>query len=177
MALKNKGVSYFFFIVISWFLTGCGVYSFTGASIAPDVKTITVLNFGDKSASSPPWLAQTFAEKTREYFQRNTSLVLTPKEGDLQVDGTITNYNLSPVAPTGAPGGTGTEKAAQTRLTIGIKVKFTNNKNKLQNFDQSFSFYADFEQGKSFAAVERELVETISDQIILDIFNKSVANW
>ncbi len=69
------------------------------------------------------------------------------------------------------------ERAAQTRLTIGVKARFINSKNKEQNFDQVFSFYADFDQTKSFAAVEKELIETISDQIILDIFNKSVANW
>lgn len=175
LELKNSVV--LIFALVSSLLTSCGIYSFTGASIAPDVKTLTVLNFGDKSATSPPWLAQSFAEKTREYYQRNTSLVLANRDGDLQVEGTIMNYAISPVAPTGAPGGTGVERAAQTRLTISVKVKFTNLKNKTQNFDQNFSFYADFDQSKSFAAVERELVDIISDQIILDIFNKSVANW
>jgi len=153
------------------------VYSFTGASISPDTKTISILNFSDRSTTSPPFLAQTFAEKTREYFQRNTNLTVTNKEGDLNLEGTISQYALTPIAPTGSPGGTGVERAAQTRLTIGIKVKFTNSKNKEQNFDQLFSFFADFEQNKSFATVERELIETISDQSILDIFNKSVANW
>lgn len=158
-------------------LSGCGVYSFTGASISPDTKTISILNFGDRSTSSPPFLAQTFSEKTREYFQRNTSLALVNKEGDLQMEGNIVQYSLSPIAPSAVPGGGGLERAAQTRLTIGVKVRFTNTRNKEQNFDQQFSFYADFDQAKSFASVERELIETISDQIILDIFNKSVANW
>jgi hypothetical protein len=69
------------------------------------------------------------------------------------------------------------ERAAQTRLTIAVKVRFSNSKNKEQNFEQVFSFYQDFDQGKSFASVERDLIETISDQLILDIFNKSLANW
>lgn len=135
------------------------------------------MNFADRTTTSPPFLSQTFAEKTREYFQRNTNLSLVNRDGDLNLESTITQYALSPIAPTGAPGGTGVERAAQTRLTIGVKVKFTNAKNKEQNFDQAFSFYADFDQNKSFASVERDLIETISDQIILDIFNKSVANW
>jgi hypothetical protein len=138
---------------------------------------MSILNFSDRSTTSPPFLSQTFSEKTREYFQRNTSLSIVNKDGDLNMEGTITQYALTPIAPTGSPGGTGVERAAQTRLTIGIKVKFTNLKDKEQNFDQQFSFYADFDQSKSFATVERELIETISDQIILDIFNKSVANW
>ncbi len=175
--MKNNPFLFAFWLLSLCFLTGCGVYSFTGASISPDVKTISVLNLADRSTTSPPFLAQTFAEKTREYYQRNTNLGLVARDGDLNLEGTITQYALSPIAPTGAPGGNGTEQAAQTRLTIGVKVKFTNSKNPLQNFDQMFSFYADFDQSKSLATVERDLIETISDQIILDIFNKSVANW
>jgi len=174
--LKNKHHT-LFLILLPWIFSGCGVYSFTGASISPDTKTISILNFSDRSTTSPPFLAQTFAEKTREYFQRNTNLSVVNKEGDLNFEGTIAQYALTPIAPTGAPGGTGIESASQTRLTIGVKVKFTNAKNKEQNFDQQFSFYADFPQSTSFASVERDLIETISDQIILDIFNKSVANW
>ena len=176
MELKNRFIQ---IVIISLIisLSGCGIYSFTGASISPDTKTIAILNFADRTSTSPPFLTQTFAEKTREYFQRNTNLSLVNKEGDLTIEGTINQYALTPIAPTGAPGGTGVERAAQTRLTIGIKARFINSKNKEQNFDQVFSFYADFDQTKSFAAVEKELIETISDQIILDIFNKSVANW
>ncbi len=175
--MKNKIFLYFFLLFLQCFLGACGIYSFTGANISPDTKTISVLNFADRTTTSPPFLAQTFAEKTREYYQRNTNLSLVNRDGDLNIEATITQYALSPIAPTGTPGGNGVERAAQTRLTIGVKVKFTNLKNKVQNFDQSFSFFADFDQNKSFASVERDLIETISDQIILDIFNKSVANW
>ena len=120
-----------FIVLIPWLISGCGVYSFTGASISPDTKTISILNFSDRSTTSPPFLAQTFAEKTREYFQRNTNLSIVNKDGDLNFEGTIAQYALSPIAPTGTPGGTGVESASQTRLTIGVKVKFTNSKNKI----------------------------------------------
>jgi len=175
LALKNRLFWVFGWLIFALLLQGCGIYSFTGASISPDTKTISVVNFVDRSTASPPFLAQTFSEKTREYYQRNTNLAVINKDGDLNVEGTITQYALSPVAPTG--GGTGQERAAQTRLTIGVKIKFTNSKNKEQNFDQPFSFFQDFDQSKSLTSVERELIETISDQIILDIFNKTVANW
>ncbi len=175
MALKSKRTALLVFFPVLWICTACGIYSFTGASISPDTKTISVLNFADRSASSPPFLAQTFSEKTREYYQRNTNLSLVTREGDLNVEGTITQYTLAPIAPTQS--GAGVERAAQTRLTIGVKVRFTNIRNKEQNFDQQFSFYEDFDQNKSFASVERDLIDRISDQIILDIFNKSVANW
>ena len=161
-------------LLIPLFFSSCGIYSFTGASVSPDTKTISILNFDDRSASGPTFLAQAFSEKAREYFQRNSSLSLVNRDGDLNLEGSITQYNLSPVAPVGNQG---LERAAQTRLTIAVKVRFTNTKNKEQNFEQSFSFYQDFDQGKSFASVERDLIETISEQLILDIFNKSLANW
>ena len=170
--MRNKW--FLLLLLLPVLLSGCGIYSFTGASVSPDTKTISILNFDDRSASGPTFLAQNFTEKTREYFQRNSSLSLVNREGDLNLEGSITQYNLSPIAPVA---GQGVERAAQTRLTIGVKVKFTNTKNKEQNFDQAFSFYQDFDQSKSFAAVEKELIESISDQIILDIFNKSLANW
>lgn len=162
-------------MLVGLLCTGCGIYSFTGASISPDTKTISIPTFLDRSSNSPPYLAQTFSEKTREYFLRNTSLSLMPRDGDLNLEATISQYAISPIAPSGGAGGV--ERAAQTRLTIGVRVKFTNTKNKEQNFDQTFSFFQDFAQNQSLSAVERELIETISDQIILDIFNKAVANW
>lgn len=170
LALKNKG----FWFALALLLNSCGIYSFTGASVSPDTKTIAILNFDDRSASGPTFLAQAFTEKSREYFQRNSSLSLVNREGDLSLEGSIMQYNLSPVAPVGAQG---VERAAQTRLTIAVKVKFTNQKNSTQNFEQVFSFFQDFDQTKSFASVERDLIETISDQLILDIFNKSLASW
>jgi len=170
LELKNS----LLLVFISALLSSCGIYSFTGASVSPDTKTISILNFDDRSASGPTFLAQAFSEKAREYFQRNTSLGLVNRDGDLNLEGSITQYDLSPIAPVA---GQGVERAAQTRLTIGVKVRFTNSRNKEQNFEQVFSFYQDFDQSKSFSTVERDLIETISDQIILDIFNKSLANW
>ena len=170
MELKNS----LLLVFISTILSSCGIYSFTGASVSPDTKTISILNFDDRSASGPTFLAQAFSEKAREHFQRNTSLGLVNRDGDLNLEGSITQYDLSPIAPVA---GQGVERAAQTRLTIGVKVRFTNSRNKEQNFEQVFSFYQDFDQSKSFSTVERDLIETISDQIILDIFNKSLANW
>jgi len=170
LALKSR----LFWIFFPFLLSSCGIYSFTGASVSPDTKTISILNFDDRSASGPTFLAQAFSEKAREYFQRNSSLALVTREGDLNIEGSITQYNISPVAPVA---GQGVERAAQTRLSIGVKVKFTNNKDSKQNYEQVFSFFQDFDQRQSFASVEKDLIESITDQIILDIFNKSLANW
>ena len=160
-----------FFAVIPLLFSGCGIYSFTGTNISPDVKTISIANFIDRSGLGPPYLSQRFSEKLRDYFQRNTNLSLVRQKGDLQFEGNVTGYALSPVSPTAQ------ETAAYTRLTITVQVHFTNLRDETQNLDQSFSFYKDFPAATSLQSVEQGYIEDISDQIILDIFNKTVANW
>ena len=150
---------------------GCGVYSFTGTSISPDVKTISIQNFVNVSGGGPANLQQTFSEKTRDYFQRNTRLAIVQQGGDLQIDGSIVGYDLSPLPPSS------NDQASQTRLTMRVKVAYTNTRDEQQNFDETFSFYADYPSNASLTVVEGDLLNTISDQIILQIFNKSVANW
>jgi hypothetical protein len=160
----------FLFLVI---LQGCGVYSFTGTNISPDIKTVSIANFPNKTGLAPPTLSQIFSEKMRDYFQRNTSLTIVNEAGDLQFEGAVVTYQISPIAPTGGV----SQQAAQTRLTIAVKVKYTNTKDKDQSFDQQFSFYADYPQDQVLSQVETGLIDQISDQIVLDIFNKSVASW
>lgn len=152
-------------------LPGCGIYSFTGTNISPDVKTVSIQTFVDRSGGGPPNLSQTFSEKARDYFQRNSGLSVIGKDGDLQLEGAITGYQLSPVNTSAS------EVAEQTRLTITVQVKYINLKDETQNFENSFSFFADFPRSANLSTVEAGLIDQISDQIILDIFNKTVANW
>lgn len=150
---------------------GCRVYSFTGTNLSPDIKTLSIQNFVNVSGGGPASLQQTFSEKARDYFQRNTSLALVQQGGDLQLEGSIVGYELSPLPPSS------NDVASQTRLTMRVKVTYTNTKDDEQSFDENFSFYADFPSNQSLSSVEPDLINTISDQIILQIFNKSVANW
>lgn len=169
-------------IGLSLLLGGCGVYSFTGATVSPDIKTISVKTFVNVAGQGPTRLSQNFTESLRDFYLKNTNLTLVRDNGDLQVEGNIVGYDLTPVAAqnsnvvgTNQPTTTG----AQTKLTIRVKTKFTNTKDKTQNFDQEFSFYDFFEQSKALSTVENDGVtlENIQNQIILDIFNKSLANW
>jgi hypothetical protein len=168
-----KRFTIFMIALVAVGLNSCGVYSFTGASISPDIKTISFLNIIDNSGGGPPTLSQSFSEKIKEYYQRNTNLAIIEEEGDLQLDGTIVAYNLTPIAPQAGA----TETAALNRLTISVKARFVNTKNEEQNFESTFTAYEDFPQARSLSQEEPRLIETISDRIILDIFNKSVANW
>ncbi len=156
------------------FTSSCKLnYSFTGASISPDIRTITILYFPNKAALAQPTLSQSFTESLRDIFINQTSLTLSTREGDLQIGGEITGYNTSII---GVSGGS-TSQATKNRLTISVNVKFINNKDEKQNYETSFSRFADYDANQNFASVENDLIEQINNQLVQDIFNKSVANW
>lgn len=152
-------------------LAGCGIYSFSGTTLSPDIKTFTVVNFTMGTAGGPSNLTLTFNEKIKEYFQRNTDLKLLPSNGDLQLEGSITDYQVIPQAPTAS------DRAGVNRLNVTVQVRFNNNKDETKNFDQAFSFYQDFPQNQTLNQVEAGLIPRILDQIIQDIFNKAAADW
>jgi hypothetical protein len=164
-------IRFIFLLPFFLFLGSCRIYNFSGANLPPDIKTVSVENFPNNSGLGPPTMSQIFTEKLRDYLQTNSSLRGVPRNGDLQFRGYISQYNLKPIAPTGS------ETASQTRIEIIIKVEFTNTKYEEQSFSQDFSRYADFQQSQSLASVENQLVEQILDDIVLDIFNKSLSNW
>ncbi|HUM89085.1 MAG TPA: LptE family protein [Prolixibacteraceae bacterium] len=152
---------------------GCKInYSFTGASISPDVKTYSILDFPNRAKLVNPNLSNYFVEKLREKFTRQTSLNYLNEGGDLEFEGTISQYDVQPVSIKA-----GTDEASMNRLTIKISVKFTNRKNSEQDFESEFSAYADFDSSQLLSDVEDNLIEQIIKEIIDDIYNKSVANW
>jgi hypothetical protein len=146
-------------------------YSFTGASISPDVKTVSISQFVNVAPLVNPTLASNFTEALKERFVTQTSLALQDFGGDLTFSGEIVGYDIAPVAIQG------NETAALNRLTITVKVKFVNVKDEKANFDRSFSFYTDYPASQSFADSEQSLVATIQEKLVEDVFNAAVANW
>lgn len=165
--------SAFFLVIVycSLFIESCGVYSFTGTTLSPDLKSITVGNFTLATAGGPANLALNLNERLKEYYQRYTNLKVIPNNGDLSLEGTITNYDLLAVAPTAS------DQAGLNRLQVTVLVRFVNNKDETKNFEQSFSFYQDFPQNQTLTQNESRLVPKILDQLVLDIFNKTAADW
>ena len=160
------------YVVLCLFLPSCKVgYSFTGASISPEVKTFTVKFFTKTASLGPASLSQRFTEKLKDKFISQTSLANVDRNGDLTFEGTITNYTISPIAIQS------NEIAAQNRLSITVSVTFTNIKDEKQNFETSFTRYQDYESSRNLATLENELIEGIYDQLVDDIFNKAVINW
>ena len=160
-------------------LTQCGVYSLSGISIDYETtKTVSIQNFFNDADLGPPDLAQTFTNELRDYFQQNTDLSLVTEAGDLQMEGSISSYRLAPIAPEAAQGDQQVDAAALTRLTITVQVTYLNTKDDTFNFEnKNFSFFSDFDNDQNLATIEAGLIDEIYEQIILDIFAATVANW
>jgi hypothetical protein len=151
---------------------GCKTsYSFTGASIAPEVQTVSVDFFTNYAALAPPQASQLFTEAMKDILISQTNLILVKDDGDLEFSGAITNYTATPQAIQG------NETAALTRVTMTVKVRFENNLDESQNFETSFSRFEDFETSLELSSVEESLLRSINDQLTLDIFNKALTNW
>jgi len=170
--LKNKAIICFF-VLFSLLSNRCTVsYKFTGASISPDVKTVSIEYFQNLAPIVQPTLSQNFTEALKDMFQRQTSLQLVNNQtGDLSFEGKITDYNSVPQAIQG------NEQVTSNRLTITVQVKFTNLKDPKQDFEQSFSQYADYPTESNLSSVEQTLNQEIVKKLVEDIFNKSVSNW
>ncbi len=157
-------------------LGGCGIYSFNGTNIDPSVKTISIQTFPSSAPNAPASLSQRFTEDLKDYFQRNTTLKLVPRDGDLQFEGSIVAYDYAPAAiqQVGA-----VSQAGANRLTIQVQLRFTNTKDSKQDFEQTFQSQGDFASTQDIAAVnnDQSAVRNITRNIISDMFNKSVANW
>ena len=154
-------------------LAGCKVsYSFTGASISPEIKTISVQYFPNRSRGVVnPTLSQDFTDALKDRFKAQTSLELINGIGDVNFEGEITNYSTQHMAING------TERAALTRFIISIRVKYSNIIDPEGNFEATFSRYEDFESSIDFSSVEVDLGEKILDQITEDVFNRAFVNW
>ena len=159
-------------IMAGFVLQSCKIsYSFTGANLSPDIKTFTVYYFANRARLVNPNLSQSFTEDFRDKLQRQTSLKEMKENGDLIFEGQITDYDVRPMSIQKD------DMAAQNRLTVTIKVKYTNNKVPEESFERTFSAFEDFESTRSLSDVEDSLIPEILKKLTEDIFNATIANW
>lgn len=165
----------FFTVVFVLFVVsmpGCKInYGFTGANLSAAVKTYTVYYFPNRARLINPTLSQNFTEELRDKLRRQTSLNELSENGDIEFEGQITGYEVRPMSIQKD------DLAAQNRLTITIKLKFTNSKSPEDNFDKNFSAYEDFDSNSSISDVEDDLTTEIIKKLTEDIFNATIANW
>ncbi|HMJ68447.1 MAG TPA: LptE family protein [Cyclobacteriaceae bacterium] len=179
--MKNKSRSSALRIVFVLTAFAClpllqSCYSLSG--ISTDAASIQVEPFFNNTDLGPANLGPNFTNRLKDYYQRNSSLRVVPESGELQIEGMITDYRLTPVAPVSSGNTLQPDAAAFTRLTISVRANYVDNKSPGNSFkDKSFSFYADFPNSQDLISVQESLERKIFDQILLDIFNATVATW
>ena len=149
---------------------GCGFYSFTGASIPAEAKTVSVDYFPNHAQLVNPMLSNNLTDALRDAMTNQTTLDVVETGGDLSFEGEITDYRTTPVAITG-------QIAAMNRLTVTVKVRFSNRFDESKDFEQSFSHYEDYPSDQDLNAVQEGLTSTIIEALVEDIFNKALVNW
>jgi len=159
-----------FVLINTWMIQGCS-YSFTGASISPSVKSISVSYLPNNAALVQPTLSRKLTEAIRDKFTSQSNLTLVGSNGDLNIEGEITAYTTEPVAITGE------QQAALQRLKITVNIRFTNKQDEKQNFETSFSRFQDYDSKQRLADVEESLIDIINEELAQDVFNKAVVNW
>ena len=158
-------------LVLALFSHSCGIYSFSGASIPAEAKTVSVAYFPNHAQLVNPLLSNDFSTALRDAMMNQTPLDMVDEGGDLAFEGEITDYKTTPVAITA------TQTAAMNRLTISVKVRFSNRFDESKDFEQTFSHYEDYPSDQDLNAVQESLTATIIEALVEDIFNKALVNW
>jgi hypothetical protein len=153
-------------------MTACTVkYSLSGASIPPDAKTFSVAYFPNNAPMVAPVLSATLTDELTQRFASRTSLAQVEDGGDFAFEGEIVGYSSTTSSVSSG------DYALQNRLTISVKVKFTNAIDDKMSFNRNFSAYADYDSTKLLTEVEGELIPQIVEQLVTDIFQAAASNW
>lgn len=158
-------------LVLSLGLNACGVYSFSGAALPPNVETISVAYLDNSSGNGPASLSQIVTDRLREKFIRETSLSVVDAQGDLQIRGEITSYSVVLQAAS-AEG-----QDDFNKLTINLRIEFLNTLDPEDQWNQNFSMFELVSSSQDLTIVENELIESISDQLADNIFNQALVKW
>lgn len=147
-------------------------YTFNGASIDyAKTKSISIVDFNNVAELIHPPLAQEFSEKLRDKYAKQTRLQLLKSNGNLHLEGEIVEYQLTPMAIAQDT------YSAETKLTVTINVRFTNNANAEDDFEKKYSAFQSFDSNRMLTDVQDELLTVILDDIIDNIYNDTVAKW
>ena len=154
-------------------LSACSVsYKFNGARIDyTKTKTIQIADFPNRASYVWGQMAPMFNNQLKDEFANHTRLIQVKRNGDLRIDGEITQYQQrnKSVSAEGY--------SAQTELSMTVNVRFTNNANHGEDFERQFTATATYETTQSLNSVQEELVTQMVKDLCDQIFNATVANW
>jgi hypothetical protein len=152
-------------------LSGCKVYSFSGANIPPDIHSFSAELFLNRANNGPASLPQSFTDKLKVKYQTEAGLKQATSEGDLQFKGAITGYSITSDAAVA------NTTSALLRLTITVQVDFTNTKTEKDKWSETFSRYAQVPSTEDISSIEERLIDEINRQLVDDIFQKALVKW
>lgn len=159
-----------FFLSLLLIISGCKIYSFSGATI--EGKDLNIHLLENKAQNVMPSLAATLTDKLRSRILSQTGLSpVSRDDADYDISGAIVGYTVT------VTGATNVQTATKNRLTISLKITFKNRKNEKANFTQTFNRFADFDASQTLQSVENTLIDDIGNQLADDIFNKAFVNW
>lgn len=167
----RKGCIHIVCLLLTVLCTRCGIYSFSGASIPAEAKTVSVQYFPNQAQLINPLLSENFTTALRDAIMNQTSLDMVDSGGDLSFEGEIVDYRTTPVAITAG------QTAALNRLTITVNVRFVNNFDESKNFETKFSNYVEYPSDQELSSVQESLTATIVEALVEDVFNKALVNW
>lgn len=167
----KKTLSRFIVFISLTSIIGCGIYSFTGGDTG-DASTIQIDYFNNNAQLIEASLSQEFTLNLQDFFITQTNLNLVKNSGDLQFEGEITRYTITPITANAD------QTASQNRLTIEFNVRFYNRSDETKNFEKRFSHFFDYDSDEILQDTLLESAfEEIFERVNQDIFNASVANW
>jgi hypothetical protein len=153
-------------------VSACTVnYSFSGADIPAEAETFSVQQFQIATPLATPDYGLVLSEAMKDLMLAQTRLDLADKRGDLQFEGVVTGYQIGNAAISSD------EFTSLNRLTITVKVIYTNTIEKEKSFERSFSRFVDYDSGQNFSEIETELIADVNAQLIQDIFDASLGAW
>lgn len=154
-------------------LSSCSMsYKFNGASVDYSVtKTLLLANFPNQAPLVYPPLEQRFNEDLKDQFTRNTKLRFVDQNPDLEIEGEIVGYELTPMAVQEDA------LASETRLTLSVRMRYRNNKVQGQDKEETISAYRNFPSDQMLTDVQDQLISELTKDIIDQIFNSTMSNW
>jgi hypothetical protein len=170
--IKNQFIS----LMLLVFTFGCGIYSFTGASIPAGAKSFQVNYFENQAGSRPgstvePGVDRDFTLELQDLILNQTNLNLISSNGDLVYEGEIVEYSVTPMTSTA------NLTAAQNRLTVTVNLRYTNINNEEDDFERRFSFFYDFPAEQQLYDIKGAAHDEIFERLTQNIFNATLAKW
>lgn len=164
---------FLFFVLLAMLLNACSLsYKFNGASIDYSLtKTIMISEFPNQAPLVYPPLEQRFNEELKDLFTRSTRLQFVRQNADLEMEGEIVGYELTPLAVQED------SFASETRLTLTVRMRYRNNKQEGQDREQSISANRNFPADKMLTEVQDQLIGELVKEIVDQMFNATMSNW